>query len=89
MSNETETRAQKRAQEEKSENGNSSGKKRTRKKRIRLIPIWLRLLLIVIFAAVSLVAGLVVGFGVIGEGDPAEVLKVETWQHIIDIVNAE
>ncbi|WP_249313075.1 DNA-directed RNA polymerase subunit beta [Lederbergia citrea] len=54
--------------------------------RIRLIPIWLRLFLIVILVAASLVAGLMVGYGVIGDGNPKDALKKTTWTHIIDLV---
>jgi hypothetical protein len=55
--------------------------------RIRLIPIWLRLVLLVVFTFVSLVAGAAVGYGVIGDGKPADVLKESTWTHIRDLVN--
>ncbi|MEW9500819.1 DNA-directed RNA polymerase subunit beta [Jeotgalibacillus marinus] len=27
-----------------------------------------------------------VGYGVIGDGDPQDVLKKETWTHILDLV---
>jgi|SRR5690625_2554412 len=60
---------------------------RTKKKpRRRIFPLWLRIIVIPILAAGALAAGLMVGFGVIGDGTPTDVLKVETWQHIIDIV---
>lgn len=88
MSNEIETREQKREQEKKSSQEDKQ-KKRRRKKRIRLIPIWLRLILVAIFAAASLVAGLVVGYGIVGDGEPGDVLNKETWQHIVDIVTKE
>lgn len=54
--------------------------------RIRLIPIWLRILLLVIFTGVFMVAGAAVGYGVLGSGDPGDVLKASTWTHIIDLV---
>lgn len=54
--------------------------------RIRLLPIWLRLLLLAVFTVVSLVAGAAVGYGVIGDGKPSEVLKESTWTHIRDLV---
>ncbi|WP_077619859.1 DNA-directed RNA polymerase subunit beta [Bacillus sinesaloumensis] len=64
-------------------------KKREGKIRIRLIPIWIRLLLVVVLFAASILIGLVVGYGVIGDGEPGDALKKETWQHIIDIVNKD
>ncbi|WP_235867574.1 DNA-directed RNA polymerase subunit beta [Ureibacillus chungkukjangi] len=30
-----------------------------------------------------------VGFGVIGSGEPLDVLKQETWQHMLDIINGQ
>ncbi|MCC3356186.1 DNA-directed RNA polymerase subunit beta [Bacillus sp. REN16] len=64
-------------------------KKRERKIRIRLIPIWIRLLLVVVLFAASVIIGVVVGYGVIGNGDPGDALKKETWQHIVDLVNKD
>jgi hypothetical protein len=57
--------------------------------RIRLIPIWVRILLVLILMAVSSLAGLVIGYGVIGKGNPEDVLNKSTWQHIIDLVEKE
>ncbi|WP_413305373.1 DNA-directed RNA polymerase subunit beta [Bacillus sp. 1P10SD] len=55
--------------------------------RIRLIPIWLRLLLLVVFTFVSLMAGTAVGYGVLGGGKVADVFKGSTWTHIQDLVD--
>ena len=57
--------------------------------RIRLIPIWLRLIILVIVMAVAVVAGAMFGYGVLGGGNPMDVLNKETWQHILDLVNKE
>ncbi|MDQ0974531.1 lipopolysaccharide/colanic/teichoic acid biosynthesis glycosyltransferase [Neobacillus niacini] len=54
--------------------------------RIRLIPIWLRILLLVIFTGVFMVAGAAIGYGVLGNGDAGDVLRGSTWTHIIDLV---
>ncbi|THE09695.1 DNA-directed RNA polymerase subunit beta [Bacillus timonensis] len=64
-------------------------KKREGKLRIRLIPIWIRLLLVVVLFAASVMIGVVVGYGVIGDGNPSDALKKETWQHIVDLVNKD
>lgn len=63
--------------------------KRKRAPRVRLFPIWLRIVVVLILCAFALVAGLTIGYGVMGDGAPADVLKVETWKHIIDIVIKE
>lgn len=57
--------------------------------RIRLIPIWLRIIIIVAIMAVAIIAGAMFGYGVLGGGNPMDVLNKETWQHIIDLVNKE
>lgn len=63
-------------------------KKREKQKfRIRLIPIWLRLLIVIILLAASLLSGAMVGYGVVGNGDPMDVFHKETWQHPFDVVN--
>jgi hypothetical protein len=62
-------------------------RQRPKKIRIRLIPIWLRLLIILFLVIASALVGIVVGFGVIGNGNPLDAFHKETWQHIIDIIN--
>ncbi|MEH7224622.1 DNA-directed RNA polymerase subunit beta [Bacillus sp. JJ1566] len=77
------------ARDEEKNTGKEPKKKREGKLRIRLIPIWIRLLLVVVLFAASVMIGLVVGYGVIGDGDPSDALKKETWQHIVDLVNKD
>lgn len=57
--------------------------------RIRLIPIWLRLIILVAVMAIAIIAGAMFGYGVLGGGNPMDVLNKETWQHILDLVNKE
>jgi DNA-directed RNA polymerase subunit beta len=54
--------------------------------RIRLIPIWLRIVLLVVLILGCTVAGAAVGYGVIGDGKAADVFKESTWTHILDLV---
>ncbi|ETP67763.1 DNA-directed RNA polymerase subunit beta [Planococcus glaciei] len=56
---------------------------------IRLFPIWLRILIVVALIALAMVLGVMVGYGVIGDGEPADALKWETWQHILDIMSGK
>ncbi len=65
-----------------------SGRKK-RKPRLRIFPIWLRIILSIVLIGGSLLLGLIVGYGVIGDGSPADALKTETWYHIIDIIRGE
>ncbi|KMM36680.1 DNA-directed RNA polymerase subunit beta [Guptibacillus hwajinpoensis] len=68
---------------------NKNTEEKQRMPRIRLIPIWLRLLLVVLLLLVSLVAGAMLGYGVIGDGSPGDVFKKDTWVKITDIVEKE
>ena len=56
---------------------------------VRLFPIWLRLLLLLVLLIVAAMVGAMVGFSVIGDGTAGDVFKVETWQHIFDIMNGK
>ena len=64
-------------------------KRSLRRPRRRLVPIWLRLLLVLCFIAMSALAGAMVGYGVLGDGNPFEALKPATWQHIIDLIEKQ
>ncbi|MEK9197451.1 DNA-directed RNA polymerase subunit beta [Ureibacillus sp. 179-F W5.1 NHS] len=55
----------------------------------RLFPIWLRILLVLILLIIAAVSGLMIGFGVIGDGEAMNVLKWGTWQHIIDLMEGK
>ncbi|PLR76182.1 DNA-directed RNA polymerase subunit beta [Bacillus sp. V3-13] len=57
--------------------------------RTRLIPIWLRVIIVIVLIFVCLVAGAMVGYGVIGDGKATDVFKESTWTHIIDLIEAE
>jgi hypothetical protein len=73
---------------EEKENGKTEAAPHAYKRvRIRLIPIWLRLVLLVVFVFVSLFSGAAVGYGVLGGGKVADVFKESTWTHIRDLVD--
>lgn len=61
-------------------------KKLGRRPRRRIFPIWLRIVVVSVLATVALISGLMIGYGVLGGGNALDALRVETWQHIIDIV---
>jgi len=63
--------------------------KRTFWVQIRLIPIWLRIILIALLLVLVSIIGLQIGFSYIGDGDPKDVLKKETWTHILDIIDGK
>lgn len=61
-------------------------KKLGKRPRRRIFPIWLRIIVVSVLATVALISGLMIGYGVLGDGNALDALRVETWQHIIDIV---
>ncbi|KYD19831.1 MAG: DNA-directed RNA polymerase subunit beta [Caldibacillus debilis] len=74
-----------------SEKREARREKREKKKkiRIRLFPIWLRILIVLFLIIVCFFIGAMIGYGVIGDGNPFDVFKKSTWTHIYDIVNKE
>lgn len=56
---------------------------------IRLLPIWFRVLLVLLLLAGAAIFGAIIGYGYMGDGEPADVLKKETWTHILDIINGK
>lgn len=60
---------------------------RRKKIRVRLIPVWVKVAIVIFLTIASMLAGTVVGYGVIGNGKPSEALQKGTWTHIIDIIN--
>ncbi|MBM7662495.1 hypothetical protein JOC85_003302 [Bacillus mesophilus] len=73
----------------KKERKEKAEKEKPIKIRIRLFPIWLRLLIIVVLLGLSLLAGVAVGYGIIGNGEMDDAFKESTWTHIIDLVKKQ
>ncbi|MCE4049673.1 MULTISPECIES: DNA-directed RNA polymerase subunit beta [Bacillaceae] len=74
---------------EERQDNNSQEKSSSRFGRVRMFPIWLRLILIIVLTAVSITAGAVIGYSVIGDGKAGDTFKKSTWTHIIDLVEKE
>jgi len=55
--------------------------------RIRLIPVWAKFLIVLFLVFLFFIIGTMIGYGVIGEGNPWDALKKSTWDHIFDLVN--
>ncbi|QBP42076.1 DNA-directed RNA polymerase subunit beta [Paenisporosarcina antarctica] len=76
-------------QQHKAEKAKVKDEKKTWWVQIRLFPIWLRIILIVALVIGAMAAGLMIGYGYVGDGEPKDALKWETWQHILDILNGK
>ncbi len=57
--------------------------------RTRLIPIWLRLVIILVLLIVAIIIGLIVGYSVIGDGKALDALKWGTYEQIFDIMRGK
>ncbi|WP_062052596.1 DNA-directed RNA polymerase subunit beta [Bacillus sp. JCM 19034] len=76
---------------EKEPNEPKSGQRQNRRRlRLRMIPIWLRILLSIVLIGGSFIVGLMVGYAVVGEGDnPGEILKPDIWYYLIDLIRGK
>ncbi len=54
--------------------------------RIRLIPLWLRLIILSLFIVVSVILGAIFGYSVIGNGEAKDVFQKSTWTYIRDLI---
>lgn len=57
--------------------------------RIRLVPIWLRIVAIIALVMLAFIIGSMIGYGVLGDGNPTDVLQKSTWTSITDLVNKD
>ncbi len=98
MSQETKSNNTKKANEQKQAQTKTNKEKRADRKKQkqeerkyvrRLIPIWAKVMIVVLLSLFALMIGLIIGFSILGDGSPLDVLKWETWQHIIDYVKED
>lgn len=78
---------QKRAMRDQIEQPAETGRNVNNRIRVRLVPIWLRLVIVIVLIGLAALAGAMIGYSVIGGGSAWEVLHKSTWTHILDIVN--
>ncbi|WP_202079509.1 DNA-directed RNA polymerase subunit beta [Caldalkalibacillus salinus] len=75
---------------QKSEENKAVKKKKTNKnkkrKRSKVGSFFMKWLFILFCLLASVVAGLLVGYALIGDGAPSDVFKIDTWKHIYDLV---
>lgn len=65
-------------------------KKENKKYVRRIVPVWLKVLLVLVLSLFALAIGLIIGFTIIGDGgEPLDILKMETWKHIYELVWGE
>lgn len=56
---------------------------------IRLLPIWLRIILVLLLLIGTAMFGAMIGYSSLGDGDPSDVFNKETWTHILDIITGK
>lgn len=57
--------------------------------RTRIAGLFIRLVSILILFAIALIAGAIVGYSVLGDGQPLDVFKKSIWQHVVNFVIEE
>ncbi|WP_018923091.1 DNA-directed RNA polymerase subunit beta [Salsuginibacillus kocurii] len=56
----------------------------------RMFPIWLRLVIVVVLALLSIVFGLIAGYSWFGDGDNATgILRPGTWLDLLDFIRPD
>ncbi|MFZ4451801.1 DNA-directed RNA polymerase subunit beta [Salibacterium aidingense] len=86
----TQSRQAKTQENDKQEQEASSDTRtRQKKERLRLVPIWARLLIVLAVLAVSLLGGLITGYALVGEGDSFQILKWETWEQFFEFIHGK
>lgn len=53
---------------------------------IRLLPIWLRIIIVLVLTVLVAIIGAFIGYSIVGDGVALELFKKETWTHITDII---
>ncbi|WP_432354097.1 DNA-directed RNA polymerase subunit beta [Sporosarcina sp. A2] len=56
---------------------------------IRILPIYVRVLLVLVLLAAAVVLGAFIGFSILGDGAASDIFHKETWTHIFDIMNGK
>ncbi|AXF56361.1 DNA-directed RNA polymerase subunit beta [Salicibibacter kimchii] len=73
--------------EEGTKEKHSEQKGQKRALRVRLVPVWLRLLIVLFLLFVSVIAGLVLGYSVAGNGEGFRILRWETWNDLYQYIS--
>ena len=81
------TKTREQVKEERKQNNTEEKASSKQRVRVRLFPVWLRIIVIILLLALSIIAGAVIGYSVMGDGKATDTFKKDTWTHIVDLVN--
>lgn len=73
-------------------NDDAKAQEKTEKKKqakLRIFPIWLRIIVVLVLCGLALIFGLMFGYGVIGDGKATDALNFDVWRHIIELVTGK
>lgn len=82
-----EVKTRKEWKEKQQDQTNTEEKPKRKSVRVRLFPIWLRIIVVLLLVMISALLGAAVGYGMIGDGEILDAFKTSTWTHILDLVN--
>ena len=60
-----------------------------KKTKLRAFPLWLRVIVFIVVLVAVVLLGLWIGYSLLGGGDAADVFKLGTWEHILNIMNGK
>lgn len=78
----------KRSKNKQTEDNGKAEKKRSWVQ-IRLLPIWLRIILVLLLLIGAAILGAMFGYSILGHGEPGDIFKKEVWVHIFDIMSGK
>lgn len=74
-------------QDKKKEKNSKKRKTKKRRGRIRYIPVWLRVILVISFAIGAFYGGMIVGYTILGDGQDADtILNREYWEGLLEYI---
>ncbi|WP_075983152.1 DNA-directed RNA polymerase subunit beta [Bacillus massilinigeriensis] len=71
------------------ENQTEKLSERRKRIRVRLIPVWLRVVIVAIMIVFAVMIGAIFGYSVLGDGKAGDVFQKSTWTHMVDLVKKE
>ncbi len=86
QTNENEVKQKETRQQKKEEQKMKKSERKRQRATHRIFPIWLRLIVVFVLIIAAVILGLVIGYSVLGDGEPLDVLTFELWERIIHIM---
>ncbi|REB08495.1 DNA-directed RNA polymerase subunit beta [Sporosarcina sp. BI001-red] len=74
---------------EKTESEETTEAKPVRWVQVRILPIYVRVILVIVLLIVASVVGALIGYSILGDGTASGIFQKDTWAHIFDIMSGK